>query len=336
MQNFRDALLLHCHAVEHIRGLHRAAPVGDDDELRFAAEPVQIRCKSFHVPVVQRRVNFIEHAKRRRPHLQNREIQRNGHKCLLAAGKKRDGLELLSGGLDLDFNAAGKRLFFVLQFQRRFAAAEHFRERRAEILVDARKLAHKNLRHLAGNIADDGLQLCLCVQHVVALRSQILVALADSGVFVDRAEVRRTERGHFPLHLADAPVCARDGLDLHSLLLCARGRELIGLPELVDELLLLELAGRFLLLESCRFALEKQNVLVLVLRLLFGLVALCLHGGARLDLCFERLLVRLRGFRERFHLLVLRLDLLLSLLHSLAEGRDQRLLLDVVALHGLL
>ena len=46
--------------------------------------------------------------------------------------------------------------------------------------------------------------------------------------------------------------------------------------------------------------------------------------------------MRLRGFRERFHLLVLRLDLLLSLLHSLAEGRDQRLLLDVVALHGLL
>ena len=174
------------------------------------------------------------------------------------------------------------------------------------------------------------------MQHVVALRSQILVALADSGVLVDRAEVRRAERGHFPLHFADAPVCARDGLDLHSLLLCARGRELIGLPELVDELLLLELAGRFLLLESCRFALEKQNVLVLVLRLLFGLVALCLHGGARLDLCFERLLVRLRGFRERFHLLVLRFDLLLSLLHSLAEGRDQRLLLDVVALHGLL
>ena len=297
---------------------------------------MQIRCKSFHVPVVQRRVNFIEHAKRRRPHLQDRKIQRNGHKCLLTAGKKRDSLKLLSGGLDLDLNAAGKRLFLIFELQRRLAAAEHFRERRAEILVDACKLAHKNLRHLAGNIAHDRLELCLRVQHVVALRRQILVALADSGVFLDRAEVRRAERGHFPLHLADAPVCARDGLDLHGLFLCARGRELIGLPELVDELLLLKLARGLLLFQTRRFALEKQNVLVFVLCLLFGLVALCLHGRARLDLCFERLLVRLRGFRKRLHFRILRGNFLFGGLHSLAEGCDQRLLLDVVALHGLL
>ena len=174
------------------------------------------------------------------------------------------------------------------------------------------------------------------MQHVVALRRQILVALADSGILLDRAEVRRAERGHFPLHLADAPVCARDRLDLHSLLLCARGRELIGLPELVDELLLLELTGCFFLLQTGRFALEKQNVLVLFLRLLFGLVALCLHGRARLDLCFKRLLVRLRGFRKRLHFRILRGNFLFGGLHSLSEGCDQRLLLDVVALHGLL
>ena len=42
--------------------------------------------------------------------------------------------------------------------------------------------------------------------------------------------------------------------------------------------------------------------------------------------------MRLRGFRERFHLLVLRLDLLPGCLHSFAEGRDQRLLLRFVSL----
>ena len=46
--------------------------------------------------------------------------------------------------------------------------------------------------------------------------------------------------------------------------------------------------------------------------------------------------MRLRGFRKRLHFRILRGNFLFGGLHSLAEGCDQRLLLDVVALHGLL
>ena len=86
MQNFRDALLLHRHAVKNVGCFHRAAAVRDNDELRFAAELMKVTCKTFHVPVIERRVNFVEHAKRCRPDLQNGKIQRDGNKRLFSAG----------------------------------------------------------------------------------------------------------------------------------------------------------------------------------------------------------------------------------------------------------
>ena len=173
------------------------------------------------------------------------------------------------------------------------------------------------------------------MQHVVALRAKVFIAFADSGVFVDRAEVRRAERRHLPFDLADAPVGSCYGFDLHGLLLRARGRQLIRFPELVDQLLLFQFARRFLLFESCRLALEKQNILILFLRLFFGLVALSLHCRARFNLCPQHLLLRVCILLKRFYLRVLRGNVLLGCFDLHAERVDQRLLLRPVSLHRL-
>ena len=42
-QHLAHAALLHRHAVEHVGGLHRAAAVGDDDELRLVADAARVR-----------------------------------------------------------------------------------------------------------------------------------------------------------------------------------------------------------------------------------------------------------------------------------------------------
>ena len=117
MQYFGNALFLHCNAVKYIRRLHRTATVRDDDKLRFQGKSAQIRCEPLHITVIQRRVDLVQHAKRRRTDLQNCKIQRNGNKCFFTAGKERDGFQLFSGRLHTDINAAAQRISGVLQFQ---------------------------------------------------------------------------------------------------------------------------------------------------------------------------------------------------------------------------
>ena len=79
----------------------------------FPLKLAQVAREAFDIPVVQRGVDLVEHAERRRPHLQNGKIQRDGDKGLLAAGQQRDGLELLAGRLHANFNAARQRLRVV-------------------------------------------------------------------------------------------------------------------------------------------------------------------------------------------------------------------------------
>lgn len=61
--------------------------------------------------------------------------------------------------------------------------------------------------------------------------------------------------------------------NLDSFLFCRAGGQLIGIPELIDDLLFLKLARGLFLFETGCFAFELQNGLIFLLRLLFGLAA---------------------------------------------------------------
>ena len=115
--------------------------------------------------------------------------------------------------------------------------------------------------------------------HVVALGGQIFIALGHAGVFVDRAEIRRAEGRNFPAHLGNALVGCREIFNLDSFLFCRAGGQLVGIPELIDDLLFLKLARGLFLFETGCFAFELQNGLVFLLRLLFGLAAAGLDLG---------------------------------------------------------
>ena len=157
--------------------------------------------------------------------------------AFFAAGEKRDGLDLLSGRLDADLNAAFERRGLVLQYERGFSSAKHFFERFAEIFINTGKFPDKNFGHFRRDGGDDVFKLGLRVLHVVALGGQIFIALGHAGVFVDRAEIRRAEGRNFPAHLGNALVGCREIFNLDSFLFCRAGGQLIGIPELIDNLL---------------------------------------------------------------------------------------------------
>ena len=60
LQKPRDAVLLHGHAVEDVRLLHRAAAMGDEDELGVIGEVAQIPRILADIGLIERRVDLIE------------------------------------------------------------------------------------------------------------------------------------------------------------------------------------------------------------------------------------------------------------------------------------
>src|SRR5450759_5803432 len=62
----RDAGLLHRHAVEPVRDLHRLPVVGNEDELRVFLHALEHLHETPDVRIVQRRVDTVEQAERAR------------------------------------------------------------------------------------------------------------------------------------------------------------------------------------------------------------------------------------------------------------------------------
>ena len=163
-----------------------------------------------------------------------------------------------------------------LERELRLAAAEELREGLAEALVYRGELAGEYSSHFPGYVGNYTQQLIFRLLHVVALGGEELVALADARVLVDGAEVRRAEGAHLLLELGYAAVrlCrALDGLT-HGLRRAVA--ELVAVPELVQELLLLHLGGELLLLEPGTGALHVEQGVVLLLHGLVGARALAL------------------------------------------------------------
>ena len=73
-----DPLLLHGHAVERAGDAHCALVVGDHDELRVTEEILDDRGEAGGVGFIERGIDFVEDAERRRLRLEDRHDQRHG------------------------------------------------------------------------------------------------------------------------------------------------------------------------------------------------------------------------------------------------------------------
>src|SRR4051812_34285443 len=102
----RYALLLHRHADELVRHLHGDLVVADEQELRLARHLLHQLAEALGIGVVERRVDLVEQAERRRVELEEREHQGDRRQRLLAARQQVDAGVLLARGARDDLHAA--------------------------------------------------------------------------------------------------------------------------------------------------------------------------------------------------------------------------------------
>ena len=201
-------------------------------------------------------------------------------------------------------------------------------------MVDFPKFRNKYGGHLFGNVPDDAFQLPLGGQHVVPLSGEVGVALVDPGVFLDGAQVGRTQSGDLSFQLRRMAVSGGDVFDLPPMLRGGAGGQAVGIPQLVHDLLFLHGGSDLLLFQQGAGALHVENVLVL-----FLCVPLCPgFGGFRFRPVFLGL------SEQRVHpvglcVVFLLLDFQLSNFpfqteDVLPDGICQGFLLLPVALHG--
>ena len=307
--------------------------MGDDNELRLF-QVVQIAGESVNVPVVQSGINLVQQTEGRRPYLQNGKVQRRSHKSLFAAGQQRNCLDLLSGGLHPDLNAAGQRILRVLQDQLPLAAAEHLLKHLAEIVVDLSEFFHEDGGHFLCDIPDDALQFPLGCQHIVPLFGEVAVPLIDPGIFIDGAQIGGAQSGDFPFQLSNAFVARGHGIDLTPGLSGGAGGQAIGIPQLIHDLPFLHGGCDLLLLQQGAGPLHIEDILILLLGIVLS------PGLARFRIRpvhehFLQGVIHCRGFGVIVLLPLLQgLNLSRDAVIFLPHGVHQRLLFLPVALHG--
>src|SRR5450830_351274 len=89
-------------AVEGLRGLHRPLVVRDEDELCLLGKLHEERREAVDVRLVERGIDFVEDAERRRLVLEDRDEECDGRERLLAAREESDRLVPLARGLRHD------------------------------------------------------------------------------------------------------------------------------------------------------------------------------------------------------------------------------------------
>ena len=231
-----------------------------------------------HIVVIQGGLDLVHHHEGGGPDLQNGEIQGDGHECLFPAGEQGDDLQRLARGLHFDLDAAVEDVLRVLQLQRGLAAPEELCEGLPECLVDGLELPGEDGLHLPGDVRDDLLQLPLGPLDIVSLVGEVGVSFVDPLILLDGPQIYGAQAGDGPLQLPDAPAGLGHRLDLHPVLLGRLVGQLVGLPQLVQKLLLLHGGSHLPLLQYGDLPLHGQQLVVLGPAVLICLVALSLQG----------------------------------------------------------
>ena len=162
--------LFHGDAVERIGHFHGPLVVGDRDELRMVAHLADEARETGDIRLVERRVDFVQHAEGAGLYQEGRKEQGDGRQRPLAAGEQGDALELLAARLGNDLDARFQDVRFVQQDEFRPAAFEQEREHLPELHLDRVERLAEQLLGLAVEFGDGRLQVVDRFVDVVLLR----------------------------------------------------------------------------------------------------------------------------------------------------------------------
>ena len=138
--------------------LHRYLLVRDNSELDLM-EILQIVRETVDIRVIERRLDLIENAERRRFGLEYRKHQCDRCHRLFAARHQIDILQLLARRLRNDLNTCLQRIIFVVEPQLRLTAAEQFLEDLFKMQDDLIEILFKLDAYGLVHVCNDRLQL---------------------------------------------------------------------------------------------------------------------------------------------------------------------------------
>ena len=244
-------------------------------------------------------------------------------------------LTCLPGGWTLISMPQLRGLGGVLQNQLALAAAEHLLKGLSEILVDPAEFPDENIGHFLGNGLDDILQLFLRVEYIVPLAGEIGIPLVDPLEFLDGPQIGRAQGGDLALQIGDLLGGGGHGFNLGLLRGGGGGCQLVGLPELVENLLLLHGGGGFFLLQPAVSRSMSTICLFFSWASLSVFIAQGLGLGPGLDGGLERRPCAFHRGAQGLGRRLRCLDLLLQPGRLGLISLDQLFLLAAVAFHGI-
>jgi hypothetical protein len=155
------AAFLHGDAVEAVHAGHGHVVVGDDQEAGagFGDHVGEQGAEAVDIGVIERGVDFVEHADRGGVAAEDGEDQRQRGEGLFAAGEQREGGEFLARRLGVDFEAGEERVVGADQSEVGAAAAEHSCEELLEVAVDLGEDLVEALAAFSVEVADRAAQL---------------------------------------------------------------------------------------------------------------------------------------------------------------------------------
>ena len=165
----------------------------DDDELRVARHLAHEADEALVVDLVERGIDLIEQAEGARLVAKDREEERERGERALAAGEQSDRLRLLAWRLRDDLDPALEDVFLIEQLDSGAPAAEERLEDLDEIDVDRRERLAEELARGDVDLADRLPQRLDCLNQIVALRAEEVLALFELLVLLDREDIDRAD-----------------------------------------------------------------------------------------------------------------------------------------------
>ena len=167
--------------------------MGDDDALGGPRQLAERIGEPADVRLVERRVHFVEHAERHRPHLEHGEQQGDGRQGALAAREHRQCLGLLARRPRRDLDARRGEVLRIGEGQVGIAPAEQLLEPAVERLLQGGERAAELVADELVELGDQGARLLDGPDEVGALQFHPVEAGTELCVLVGREGVHRTE-----------------------------------------------------------------------------------------------------------------------------------------------
>ena len=177
-----DAHFLHGDTEQSVAQRHRRLSVSDDYELSKLRKLFQVLREYRGVGVVQCAVDFVQDTERHRIQLDYGKQYRYCRQGALAARQRRQVGQFFAGGLRPYLYARAEDVLVLFQFHSCSAAAEYFGKDFAEVFIDLIEADGEFLRHFAGQILYQRVQVVFTLQQILVLRIQFLVTRFFLGI----------------------------------------------------------------------------------------------------------------------------------------------------------